>query len=524
MDSLPQEMWLRIFALVDCTKSLGRLVLSCRKFNTLGLEALLRHIRWRSAGVALTHMEFWDRNPTKTHLVRTLSLQLGVESTNFEEEERIFRCIRSFSRLNHVMLLGGTVPDMIYPTLQLLPSVTHLTLQACTISPPPPFFPDSYPSTLPPAPIQVTHLVVSKLRLPPVTGFIIDGVAIPIADYFPHLQSLVTDNIGVNLPTQVAAHLTSLRLKLSGHSLGDIQPRLDVLLARLPALVHLDISAPAAHPVAAVSQQPAPALPHLLTLSAPWPAAGHIFPSAPLLSHLRVTTSVTKSDDAIWLLEQLRGIALRSMVLLLEMWDDEIPLAAVRCLPQCETLEIVYAGGGPSDTFLFDLGIHHLPLLPRLRTLRLHREPPQPAPEPQPPRFAWPAALPPPPVLGPLPPLAAFRRRRQQLAAAANADAQLAAPEGAGSAEVATAAAREAKAAARAAKAAALHAEKTAAMRECVHAWARYNPVLQRVQLGHEEGRTWVRRALGGRQRQWDVDVEAEEERKAAWALICAAP
>jgi hypothetical protein len=43
--------------------------------------------------------------------------------------------------------------------------------------------------------------------------------------------------------------------------------------------------------------------------------------------------------------------------------------------------------------------------------------------------------------------------------------------------------------------------EETAALRECVHAWARYNPTLTLpcVQLGCEERRTWVHRAVGGR-------------------------
>jgi hypothetical protein len=36
---------------------------------------------------------------------------------------------------------------------------------------------------------------------------------------------------------------------------------------------------------------------------------------------------------------------------------------------------------------------------------------------------------------------------------------------------------------------------------ECVHAWARYNPALWRVQLGRGAGRTWARRFpfAGGR-------------------------
>jgi hypothetical protein len=77
--------------------------------------------------------------------------------------------------------------------------------------------------------------------------------------------------------------------------------------------------------------------------------------------------------------------------------------------------------------------------------------------------------------------------------------------------------------------------EATAALRECVHAWARYNPVLRRVQLGSGAGRTWVRqfaRGRGGRRNgekgagrgagsAWETDVEDEERRAEAWAREC---
>ncbi|KAJ7809796.1 hypothetical protein B0H14DRAFT_2865372, partial [Mycena olivaceomarginata] len=52
---------------------------------------------------------------------------------------------------------------------------------------------------------------------------------------------------------------------------------------------------------------------------------------------------------------------------------------------------------------------------------------------------------------------------------------------------------------------------------ECVHAWARYNPALRRVQLGRGAGRTWARRFqfAGGRGSGGQGD---EERRAEAWA------
>lgn len=78
MEALPNEMWLRIFALVDSSKSLGSIVLVCRKFHVLATEALVRNLTWRSSTVALNHLQFWVRNPSKAHLVRSLSFTLNT--------------------------------------------------------------------------------------------------------------------------------------------------------------------------------------------------------------------------------------------------------------------------------------------------------------------------------------------------------------------------------------------------------------------------------------------------------------
>ncbi|KAJ7922409.1 hypothetical protein B0H13DRAFT_1983062 [Mycena leptocephala] len=451
-DTLPQEIWLRIFALVDSTKSLGCVVLVCHKFHILGTEALVRHVGWRSSTVAIHHMEFWDRNPSKTHLVRSVSLSLAGCDNENDDFRRIFGCIQSFSRLKHIKLSFGAVPDVLYSTLQSLPSVTHLSLKCCAIPYPPLFFPYSYPSPL--------------LRPYHVANFLLDTVTVPIAYHLPNLRSYVTDSIGIQIPTEASAQLSSLTLALTG-VMGDIQPRLDLLLHRMPALTHLDVSiATNGHQApqgtaSTVSPQPSPPLPALRTLSVPWPAAGHILAGAPALAHLRVTSPIIKPTDAVWLLERLRATPLRTAALRLHVWDDEVLLAAVRCLPACEVLEIVYKDGGPSEGFVFDLGIQHLPLLRALHTLRI---------------FALP------PVVDTTP----LRFEEDD--------------EEDGEDEV--------------------EREKTAALRECVHAWARYNPTLTRVQLGCEEKRTWVRRAVGG---GWDTDEEDEERRAEAWARTCAA-
>jgi hypothetical protein len=212
----------------------------------------------------------------------------------------------------------------------------------------------------------VTTLKVSKLRPYHVANFLLDTVTVPIAYHLPNLRSYVTDSIGIQIPTEASAQLSSLTLALTG-VMGDIQPRLDLLLHRMPALTHLDVSiATNGHQApqgtaSTVSPQPSPPLPALRTLSVPWPAAGHILAGAPALAHLRVTSPIIKPTDAVWLLERLRATPLRTAALRLHVWDDEVLLAAVRCLPACEVLEIVYKDGGPSEVRCVPLRLHPPP-------------------------------------------------------------------------------------------------------------------------------------------------------------------
>ncbi|KAJ7160321.1 hypothetical protein C8R46DRAFT_1194688 [Mycena filopes] len=379
MDCLPQEMWLQIFAMVSCTKSLGCVVRTCHAFNLLATEALVRDICWKSAALALAHLKFWDRNASKTHLVRSVSLTLHVNIPGFcppEEYSPIFRCIQSFSRLQHISLAGGAVPDILYRTLQLLPSVTQLTIQGTALPDPPPFFPLSYPSTLAPAPIQLTTLAISNLRLPLIATLFFETIDVPLLAHLPQLHTLTLDQLNLDIPTSLAAQLTSLHLHLTGSTQNDIQRSLRAFLAPLSALTHLSIDAPHTNPdTVTLTELHAPPLPALRTLSAPWALVALLAPGAPQLAHIRATSAFAKAGDAVWLLERLRGLAgagaARSLALRLEAWDDEVLLAAVRCLPQCESLELVYAHWAPSEKFLFDMGIHHLPLMPGLRTLRL---------------------------------------------------------------------------------------------------------------------------------------------------------
>ncbi|KAF7369852.1 F-box domain-containing protein [Mycena sanguinolenta] len=359
----------------------------------------------------------------------------------------------------------GRLPGDLYSTLQNLPSLAHLELEGCEI---PPYF-----SPNPAAPIPVTTLTMSesvaRTYLDPKLddleetlelNLIDDLQIIPFTCLLPNLRELTTDDIDVELPSGVPAQLTSFTLNLPYCS-GN-QSTLNAVLQGMPNLAHLSVSISSSTQYdssAPVSTQPQPSvsLPSLRTLSVPWPAAGYILPGA-LLMHLRVTSPIPTTGAALSVLERPfgTGAPVRDAALYLHTWDDEVILAATRCLPDCEALEIVSQHGAPSDKFLFDLGIQHLPLLQNLKTLGV---------------FACP---PPPP-----PPTLPTRRWIQVDLMSDDEDEEE--PPAMSEAERQRARQRE--------------LERAANEQECVRVWARYNRHLGRVQLGglEAEVRTWLR-------------------------------
>ncbi|KAJ7061100.1 hypothetical protein C8F01DRAFT_1369361 [Mycena amicta] len=404
VDKVPNEIWLAIFGLL---KDLHNIVLVSRKFHALGTEPLVRHITWKSAALAEQHLQFWRRSGHKVHLVRSVAVVLpgaGGGRDQVDESiatyDRIFRQIGRFTRLRHLKLCGGKVPEVLYTTLEKLPTLTDLTLEGCSIPSPPAQLSDFFRVLqLPPGTgttttttpvIQVKRLTVLKLKRAATDWHMLtDSVSIPLVYRLPHLRSFVTDSLGIQIPTDVSAKLTSLTLVLAGPG-RDMQDRLDALLHRMPQLTQLHVSVDASSYNASLSGQANPAnilthavvtLPHLLVVSAPWPAAVFAMRGAlATVQHLRINTPVAKNSDILTVLELIRssGVPLRSMAFRIAAWDDEVLLAAARCLPaSCEALEVAYYDGEPGENFLFNLGIHHLPLLPFLRTLRLVPLPPE---------------------------------------------------------------------------------------------------------------------------------------------------
>ncbi|KAF7300654.1 F-box domain-containing protein [Mycena chlorophos] len=389
---VPNEIWLTIFGLLDPT-DLRNVVLASRRFNVLGTEPLVRHITWQSATKAKQHIQFWRRGGRdKVNLVRQVTVVLpGLSREDGELEsiagyDQIFSQIARFRRLRHLRLSGGKVPEVLYKTLEELRWLDELSLSECLVPSPPAslsqfFFTSGAPS-LPQPTINVKRLNVSKIKT---TSYFLasnhNTITIPLALRLTNLRTFVTDNFGIQIPVDISAQLTSLTINL-GSSVGDMQDRLDNLLRRMPQLKELHVASPTYHAGLATQGNannlltlPVVALSRLTAVSAPWPAAFHVMRGAlSTVKHVRINSSVFKNADMLTALEAIRAseVPLRSMAFRIATWDDEVLLAAARCLPKsCEALEVMYFEGTPDEDFLFNLGIHQLPLLPALHTFRL---------------------------------------------------------------------------------------------------------------------------------------------------------
>ncbi|KAF7296916.1 F-box domain-containing protein [Mycena indigotica] len=399
IQSVPNEIWLRIFALVGEVKELYHVVLVSRRFNALGTELLVRHITWNSTTLAEQNLPFWARNRGKTHLVRSLNIVLPAVGTNSDQFssiaafDRIFTQIGRFQRLHHLKLCGGQVPEALYSTLEDLPNVAVLTLEGCSVPTPPvrishyfSFSPSGAPR--PSSVIRVKRLVVSKLKSRELQHaffpHVIDSV-LPFTQRLPYLRSFVTDNLGSQLPPNIAQKLNSLTIIVPG-TVSDIQSRIDLLVQRMPNLKELVITFSSASisgtssstqgsTIPSLATQPVVSLPHLTIVSAPWPSAIYAMRGAPsTVQHLNINSTILKNVDVLAALELIRdhGVDLKSLAFRIAHWDEEALLAATRCLPHSlRALEVAYYDGKPDEGFIFNLGIHHLPLLPQLEILRL---------------------------------------------------------------------------------------------------------------------------------------------------------
>ncbi|KAJ6573453.1 hypothetical protein DFH09DRAFT_1312156 [Mycena vulgaris] len=146
--SLPNELWLRIFASVTDAPTLKAILAISHRFHALGLEVGLRTVVWQPAWKTHSRvMEFLER-PEKCRILRVLSLTLDnnfhhgqiidVESGDLERiyqrEQDWLRCLRRFSNLTSLTITGGQISPFYFDTFRWLRCLTEVKLQSCWVA------------------------------------------------------------------------------------------------------------------------------------------------------------------------------------------------------------------------------------------------------------------------------------------------------------------------------------------------------------------------------------------------------
>ncbi|KAK7000670.1 hypothetical protein R3P38DRAFT_3218976 [Favolaschia claudopus] len=459
----PNEVWLHIFSLVSDRPSLKAIILSSRRFHDLALAELLRSVSWNSAEKAEAHLDFFETRVDCRKVPTRLAFTLQIDGdTQSESVTTIVGRISWFANLRTLSFTNASLDGLFYTTLSQLPRLTDLTLDSCSLASP--------PLVIPPTPLQissplavnldipVTHLAVSSLStLYPVNvhtlyrhlfGLLRNVVSLTLRDQFPLLVDLLPALHSLSIYASSDEDAVSL---LNDRYLPLIGSRLLHLRVNFH-LAPLDFRTPV-QPVQLVELS----APFLQSFTGSLYLAYCLVPTSPNLSSITISTVVKKTQDALALIEAVSAAPIEEIELGVEDWDDEILLGITHRLPSCRQIKVLFYYSQPSEDFLFNLGLQHLPCLPHLHTLHVHAVP-----------------IPPPP------PMHAFHRRHN-FPSTEETPPRIPAvdPE----------------------------EEKS---EEYLAVWKKYNPKLRAVKF--VKGREWRREGEGGRWFVWSLQDVAEHQ------------
>ncbi|KAK7042826.1 hypothetical protein R3P38DRAFT_3348705 [Favolaschia claudopus] len=189
-----------------------------------------------------------------------------------------------------------------------------------------------------------------------------------------------------------------------------------------------------------------------------------LLPTSPNLSAITISNVVKKTQDVLALIEAASAAGSAAPIEHIELgfedWDDEVLLGIIHRLPSCRQIKLFFYYSQPSDDFLFNLGIQHLPSVPHLHTLHVHAAP-----------------IPPPPPMH-------YRRRRHYFSLATHPETQ--------ETRIPAVDPEEEK------------------CEEYLAVWKKYNPALRVVKF--VKGREWRREGEGGRWFVWSLEDFAVRE------------
>ncbi|KAJ7445032.1 hypothetical protein FB451DRAFT_1189262 [Mycena latifolia] len=379
-DRVPNEVWLRIFSYIVNGKSLKAVILTSRRFHSLGVEELLRTVAWKTPERTKNNLKFWREHSHLNRIPTALSIDLNYRApdryprsgwsrtifhsdsshihadnavgmdpddsdetmTDDEDEEDVdpypaaFDHVLLFRNLTSLSLANGCIPLAFHSVLVGLPHLTHLALSACNIPDAALYIPSSSSSISGAAPAE------SASRTSPFPAF---NVARPFLQLFSPFSLTCAANDWIFA--------------------GDME-NINNYLERTPNLLHLTVGA-------LFTDEDMPplgaTLPVLESFRGPANLAHGLLAN---LAALTVSTVLAKPKDALELIEKASRAPLHALDLRMAEWDDEVLRAISHLLPACRDVKVSFRFAQPSHHFLFNLGVEYLPRLPHLHTLHLH--------------------------------------------------------------------------------------------------------------------------------------------------------
>ncbi|KAJ6556039.1 hypothetical protein B0H19DRAFT_1262156 [Mycena capillaripes] len=359
----PNEVGMRVFSTVDA-RSLRAVLLTSQRFHNLGLQELLCTLVWNAAAKAEANIELWERNINDRRRIPTELLLLMNVNTRYEIESQpeILSHVSSFRNLGSLSLSNAWLAISFCQVLANLPSLTHLSLESCSVANPPPHFPHSFPS-FSPNPVGITVNVLTLFNdeddaweAPHRNNHWQPPSTLHLFWLLPRLRTLTLGSL-IHMPASFLQQIISLSL---------------ALMAMLHAINTLNLYLPHTANLPPRTEEPPPppqlllGVPLLESFTGPAYIAARLLPGAPLLRLLKVDTFLQKTQDALELIEAASGSSLHTIELRIEDSGDEVLRAVAHHLRTCEDVRVVFRFSRPSYDLLFNLGVAHL------RTLHVH--------------------------------------------------------------------------------------------------------------------------------------------------------
>ena len=207
MTTIPNELWMSVFEELDSPKDLASVVCTNKRFKSLGIRVLYRHIIWSDPLKFIKSHPFLQHNTHLRSVTRALTLGISTATSHLDRIEQLSRAraivhlsgditfihrpnrahearildetgiaspvdllasdnvtdamythALSFTNLRDLTFNSMVLPDTFYELVHRFPSLDRLVVENCT----PPLRP--HPTNLHPGDLPITELTIIGLR------------------------------------------------------------------------------------------------------------------------------------------------------------------------------------------------------------------------------------------------------------------------------------------------------------------------------------------------------------------------